>query len=165
MSSWKIFAQTLFGFCLTSLILCAQSGLLDEEYGLLGYRLETKIEKISGLRCLGTFQFKRKCLKTDTLYFDEIPVKKAIFYFYQNRLHSMEFFFEGRENAQTVLLYLKLKYGEGIQKGYAPHYEWYGQRTILVYDENLLTGNAVVRVESIPLQRQLERDYIQLYGR
>jgi len=165
MSCWQIFTQTLFCACLGTLLVQSQTDSLDREYGLLGYRLETPIEKISKIHCSGTFQFKQKCISTESLFFEAIPVKKAIFYFYQNRLHSMELHFEGRENSQTALLYLQLKYGEGLQKGYAPHFEWHGERTLLVYDENLLTGNAVVRIESIPLQQQLEKDYIHLYGR
>jgi hypothetical protein len=56
--------------------------------------------------------------------------------------------------------------GPGKQDGYAPRYRWIGQRATLLYDQNILTKNTEVRLESLVLQQELEREaYKDFQGR
>ncbi len=94
----------------------------------------------------------------------DIILKKVKAYVYRNQLYMVVYQVEGLEQSETYLMYLKMRYGEGKQKGYAPHYEWENEQIRLVYDRNLFSGNTEVRWEYLPIIRHLEKQYRNAYG-
>ncbi|RMF46548.1 MAG: hypothetical protein D6750_10200 [Bacteroidetes bacterium] len=131
---------------------------VDSIYGLLGRSLESPVSDFSGLLPKGTFQRKvwyRSSL--DTMW-EGIRLAEVRYAFYRGKLHTIQVRVEGEEASRALLLLLETFFGPGKQDGYAPRYRWVGQRASLLYDQNILTRNAEVRLESLVLQRQLEKD-------
>jgi len=87
-----------------------------------------------------------------------IRLAEVRYAFYRGKLHTIQVRVEGEEASRALLLLLETFFGPGKQDGYAPRYRWVGQRASLLYDQNILTRNAEVRLESLVLQRQLEKD-------
>ncbi len=138
---------------------------LEKERGFLGYVLGGSKAEQGNLDCRGFFQLKQKCFPVPMpKQYEDVPIKKVTLYFYNQKLHSLEIKIEGEQASQTMLLYLQMKYGEGKQDGYAPHYTWQSENILLVYDENLFTHNATITFLHIPTQKQLEKDYRKMYG-
>jgi len=138
---------------------------VDSVYGLLGRTLEAPLSSFSGLIPKGTFQRKvwyRSAL--DTVW-EGIRLAEVRYAFYRGRLHTIQVRVEGEEASQALRVLLETLFGPGKQDGYAPRYRWVGQRATLLYDQNILTRNAEVRLESLVLQRQLEKDAYEEFRR
>ncbi len=153
-------------FLLSVLTLFSQDiSLLEKDNGFLNFKLGKSKAQQGTIDCKGMFQLKQKCFPVPMPEkYNDIPIKKITLYFYKDKLHSIEIKTEGEQASQTMLLELQMKYGNGKQVGYAPHYEWKTPNILLTYDENLLTGNAIITFLHIPTQKQLEKDYKAMYG-
>lgn len=138
-------------------LLWAQSPV-DSVYGLLGRSLESPVSLFSGLLPKGTFQRKVWYRSTLDTVWEGIRLAEVRYAFYRGKLHTIQVRVEGEEASRALLVLLETMFGPGKQEGYAPRYRWVGQRAALLYDQNLLTRNTEVRLESLVLQRQLERD-------
>lgn len=136
---------------------------IDTLYGLLGWRLESPQSAFSSLIPKGTFQRKTWYRSpTDTVW-EGIPLAEVKYAFYKGKLHTIQIRVNGEEASTAMLILLETLFGKGQQDGYAPRYRWKGERAILLYDQNILTRNTEVRMESLILQRELERDVYQSF--
>lgn len=104
--------------------------------GGIPYSLQAKGNK----RGLDVYVLRDKLLKEP----GNVPIRKCTLYYYNNQLYVIALVADGRAASETMLKYLKLVLGEGAQDGYAPSYEWAGQRYVVEYDENLITGHATI---------------------
>ncbi len=156
-----IWALRLLRACrigLLSVALLQAQQSLDEVYGLLGRSLEAPLSSFSGLIPKGTFGRKAWYRSPADTLWEGIPLAEVRYAFYREKLHTIQVRVEGDEASKALLVLLETLFGPGKQDGYAPRYRWIGQRAVLVYDQNILTRNTEVRLESLVLQRQLERD-------
>ncbi len=163
----SLLAMKIFLFLLSGItfLFSQELSVLEKDKGIFGYVLGGTKADQGHLDCRGYFQMKQKCIPVPMpKKYEEVPIKKILLYFYNKKLHSIEIKIEGEQASQTMLLYLQMKYGEGKQKGYAPHYTWQTENILLTYDENLLTHNAIITFLHIPTQKQLEKDYRKMYG-
>ncbi|MEN3040042.1 MAG: hypothetical protein ABDH66_00685 [Bacteroidia bacterium] len=143
----------------------AQSAV-DSIYGLLGYSLETPQSAFKGLIPKGTFQRKAWFRSTTDTIWEGIRLAEVKYAFYKGKLHTIQLRVEGAEASAATLVLLETYFGPGKQDGYAPRYRWIGQRASLIYDQNILTRNTEIRMESLVLQRELERDaYLEFRSR
>lgn len=139
---------------------------IDEVYGLLGRSLESPLVSFSGLIPKGTFGRKAWYRSPSDTLWEGIRLAEVRYAFYRDKLHTIQVRIEGAEASEAMRVLLETLLGPGKQEGYAPRYRWIGQRATLIYDQNILTRNTEVRLESLVLQRQLERDaYKQFEGR
>lgn len=152
--------------CLLSVAFLWAQAPIDSLYGLLGYQLETPRSAFGGLIPKGTFQRKVWYRSsTDTLW-EGIRLAEVRYAFYRDRLHTIQIKVEGTEASEAMRVLLETLLGPGKQDGYAPRYRWIGQRATLLYDQNILTKNTEVRLESLVLQQELEREaYKDFQGR
>lgn len=88
-----------------------------------------------------------------------VAIRKAHLYYYENQLYLVEIIVEGRAASETMLKYLKLLLGTGEQDGYAPSYQWVGQRYEVEYDENIITGNATIELVDKRVLAQIQNRY------
>ncbi|MCS6895554.1 MAG: hypothetical protein NZZ60_05325 [Bacteroidia bacterium] len=150
-------------YCLT--ILWAQSPV-DSIYGLLGYSLEMPQSAFRGLIPKGSFQRKVWFRSSSDSLWEGIRLAEVKYAFYKGKLHTIQLRIEGAEASAAALVLLETYFGKGKQDGYAPRYRWIGQKAVLLYDQNILTRNTEIRLESLILQQELERDvYRDLYNR
>jgi len=138
---------------------------VDSVYGLLGRSLESPVSEFAGLLPKGTFQRKVWYRSSLDTVWEGIRLAEVRYAFYRGRLHTIQVRVEGEEASRALLLLLETLFGPGKQDGYAPRYRWVGQRAALLYDQNILTRNAEVRLESLVLQRQLEKDAYEEFRR
>jgi hypothetical protein len=146
-------------------LLTAQGALIDSLYGLGELRLETMEAAFAPSQLIpkGTFQRKvwyRWAVDTSWMGTSLGEVQLA---FYRKKLHTIELRVTKPSDAEALLVLLELHFGKGKQDGYAPRYRWQGQRAQLLYDQNLLTKVTTIRLESLVLQKQLERDMYKDY--
>lgn len=138
---------------------------VDSIYGLLGYVLESPQSSFRGLIPKGTFQRKGWYRSTTDTVWEGIPLAEVKYAFYKEKLHTIQLRIEGADASAAMLILLETYFGKGKQDGYAPRYRWVGQRAVLTYDQNILTRNTEVRMESLILQRELERDAYRDFNR
>ncbi|MCS7152791.1 MAG: hypothetical protein N2253_01495 [Bacteroidia bacterium] len=139
---------------------------IDSMYGLLGHRLESPQTAFTGLIPKGHFQRKSWFRSSVDTVWEGIPLAEVKYAFYKGKLHTIQVRVEGAEASRAMLILLETYFGQGKQEGYAPRYRWTGQKATLLYDQNILTRNTEVRMESLVLQRELERDaYQEFQGR
>lgn len=139
---------------------------LDSIKGIGQIRLHTSLENLSSkvgtLRRLGVVQRTvRYAPFRDVLLIDGIHIDKTRFNFYHNRLHSFDLTVRGAGNAEVMLLILEEHFGPGQPTSGAAWFRWQTPTVVLTYEQNVLTHDAVVRFESIPLQRAVEQGFIQ----
>lgn len=133
---------------------------LDEQYGFLGYSFEMPLDSAKNLRMKDRYLKKRRYVpKSGSLSLLDVELSKVYFLFYEGRLHSVMIRTEGEEESDNVLNTLNMLYGAGKQDGFAPRYNWTGERTTIFYDKNLLTKNAEIVVESIPMQKEFNKKW------
>ncbi|MCX7606858.1 MAG: hypothetical protein N2170_06310 [Bacteroidia bacterium] len=131
---------------------------IDSLYGLLGKQLEAHRSTFPGLIPKGTFQRKSWYRSSVDTVWEGIRLAEVRYAFYRDRLHTIQVYVHGPEASEAMRIVLEAYLGKGKQEGYAPRYRWVGQKAVLLYDQNILTRNTEVRLESLVLQRQLERD-------
>jgi hypothetical protein len=146
-------------------ILWGQVAAVDTVYGLVGLSLEMDKRAFSPASLIpkGTFQRKTWYRWAVDTAWQGISLGEIHLAFYRDKLHTIEVKLFRSEDAEALLVLLETYLGRGKQEGYAPRYRWSGQRAIVVYDRNILTGVTTVRAESLVLQRQLERDVYREY--
>jgi len=143
----------------------AQSAPVDTLYGLIGLSLEMDKAAFSPATLIPKGTSQRKVWyrwAVDTAW-QGIPIREVQLAFYRDKLHTIEVRFTRPEDAEAFLVLLETFLGKGVQDGYAPRYRWRGERAALLYDQNILTRVTTVRIESLALQRQLERDVYRDY--
>jgi hypothetical protein len=96
----------------------------------------------------------------DTLWVGGVRIDKTRLFFFRRRLHSAELTVRGQANAEVLLWWLQTQFGEGEQMNSAAWYRWRGQLVVLSYEQNILTRDAIVRIESISMQRAIERGFL-----
>ncbi len=146
-------------------LIWAQSAAVDTLYGLIGLSLEMDKAAFSPVSLIPKGTSQRKVWyrwAVDTAW-QGIPISEVQLAFYRNKLHTIEVKLIRPEEAEAFLVLLETFFGKGVQDGYAPRYRWQGQQAALLYDQNILTRVTTVRIESLVLQRQLERDVYRDY--
>lgn len=146
-------------------ILLGQPALIDSVYGLAGLSLEMDRHSFSPSSLIPKGTFQRKAWyrwAVDTAW-QGIPLSEIHLAFYRDKLHTIEIKLSRPEDAEAFLILLETYLGKGKQDGYAPRYRWQGERASLLYDQNILTKTTLIRLESLVLQRQLERDVYREY--
>ncbi len=146
-------------------IFLGQPAAIDSVYGLVGLSLEMDRRAFSPSSLIPKGTFQRKAWyrwAVDTTW-QGIPLSEIHLAFYRDKLHTIEIKLSRPEDAEAFLILLETYLGKGKQDGYAPRYRWHGERASLLYDQNILTKMTVIRLESLALQRQLERDVYREY--
>jgi hypothetical protein len=134
--------------------------MLDMQYGFMGTTLGTPKSEMPKLKRLGRYEKKERYYKPDQeLQFQGAELKFVHYLFYKDTLHSIFIRTEGKHNSERMLAALQDLFGEGDRDGYAPRFTWRGNRVILTYDQNLLTGNADIKIISIAEQRRFSEDW------
>ncbi len=147
--------------------LWAQFASVDSVYGLLDLRLEMPQSAFSPSTLIPKGTFQRKTWyrwAVDTSWMG-VPISQVQLAFYRQKLHTIELKTATDQDSEALLVILQTLFGTGKQEGYAPRYRWQGQKATLLYDQNLLTRSATIRLESLVLQRQLEADVYRDYNR
>ncbi len=146
--------------------LLGQQVTIDSVYGLPGFlslEIDRRAFSSSSLIPKGTYQRKTwHRWDVDTAW-QGIRIQEIQLAFYRDKLHTIEVKLSRSEDAEAFLVLLETYLGKGKQDGYAPRYRWQGERASLLYDQNILTKTTVIRLESLVLQRQLERDVFREY--
>lgn len=155
---WKLPAFAFASFALAQVP-------IDTLYGLLDKKLETPRTYFRGLIPKGTFQGKVFYRSTEDTIWHGVRLVEVKYGFYRDLLHTIQIRVEGEEASQQLLILLQTFFGEGKQEGYAPRYRWQGNKATLLYDQNILTRNTLVRMESLELQKKLEREVLRDYDR
>lgn len=133
---------------------------LDQQYGFLGYSFEAHVDSVQGLRMQDRYLKKQRYVPANgPLTLLDVELSKVFFLFYEGRLHSVMIRTEGAEESERALEALNMLYGPGKQDAMAPRYNWQGDRTTIFYDQNLLTKNAEIVVESIPMQKEFNKKW------
>lgn len=146
-------------------ILLSQQAAIDSMYGLAGLSLEMDRRAFSSSSLIPKGTHQRKTWyrwDVDTAW-QGIRIQEIQLAFYRDKLHTVEMKLSRPEDAEAFLVLLETYLGKGKQDGYAPRYRWQGERASLLYDQNILTKATVIRLESLVLQRQLERDVYKEY--
>jgi len=146
-------------------ILLGQPTAIDSVYGLAGLSLEMDRHSFSPSSLIPKGTFQRKAWyrwAVDTAW-QGIPLSEIHLAFYRDKLHTIEIKLSRPKDAEAFLILLETYLGKGKQDGYAPRYRWQGEKAFLLYDQNILTKTTVIRLESLVLQRQLERDVYREY--
>jgi hypothetical protein len=138
---------------------------LDKEYGFMGFKLAQNLDSLKG------FRYKTRYMKKDVFVRDSMPLEYAgvkfsavSFIFYKKLLHSIIIKTEGANQSQNLLDLLQLYYGEGVQDGMAPRFIWNGKKVYMVFDQNLLTKNAELVIESKAVQNYFAHDMQARFG-
>lgn len=145
----------------------AQLVPVDSVYGLLDLKLETPQSAFSPSALIPKGTFQRKSWyrwAVDTSWMG-VRIGQIHLAFYRQKLHTIELKTASEQESEALLIILQALFGEGKQDGYAPRYRWQGQRASLLYDQNILTRSATIRLESLALQHQLEADVYKEYNR
>ncbi len=148
-------------------LLLGQQAAVDSLYSLAGLSLEMDQSKFSPALLIpkGTHQRKAWYRWAVDTSWQGVPLKEIQLAFYRGKLHTVELKLARPEDAEAFLILLEAYLGKGSQDGYAPRYRWLGERAMLLYDQNILTKVTTIRMESLVLQRQLERDVYREYQR
>jgi hypothetical protein len=134
--------------------------MLEMMNGFMGATLGDSLHKIPDLKRVGNFEKKTRYRQNPPgMTLEGVTLEWVDYLFYEDRLHSIYMRSLGEESSKVLLKILEQFFGEGKQIGFAPRFEWKTQNVKLVYDRNLLTGNADVRFISLPIDNLFRQVY------
>lgn len=137
-----------------------EENALDVENGFFGIPFGSNIDSLKGFKYMNPYQQKDRFIKTDLpLKYGGVKLAYVNFIFYKKELHSVVIKTEGKENSTAILDVLTMFYGEGDQDGMGPLYHWNGKKVYMVYDQNILSHNAQIIIESRAMQKKFEHDW------
>lgn len=154
---------TLFLF-LTPTILIGQSlKALDDKYGFREAEFETPLSSFKNLKKVyeepsGLIHYNstNENLNLGNYVLDEIR-----YVFYKEQLAAVAINTKGESNSRGVLKILQDAYGNGYHVNeYIEEYDWFGEKVIMSYGQNSITGDAQIFIWSIKLSdiRRAEND-------
>lgn len=95
--------------------------------------------------------------------FQGVEIEQVRYFFYNKKLHSIVIKTkENAEQAQMLLDWLFLMFGEGKQVGFAPRYSWKGQLIEMYYDKNIITHQVEWKIIDISLNKEYEKYFKKL---
>lgn len=96
---------------------------------------------------------------TDELKIGAAELKDIYYYFYKNQLSDIIIHTKGLVNSKAMLAALQANYGRGEQYNrFIENYNWAGRVVTMNYDENSITGDAVLFISSNPIGKQQRAD-------
>ena len=160
----------LFGLLLWAIsfsgVVSAQG--LDEDNGFMGLELGSERDSLltTMVQKRGKFQkLMRWDLKEEHLNFDGIDLQFVRLFYWDNQLHSIEVKAMG-EMGNLLRTWIMAMYGEGEKKdamGFS--YQWYGDKVLLLFDQNLVTKDLKLTFRSRDVHKQYYKfRYVQKYG-
>ena len=80
---------------------------------------------------------------------------------YNKRLHSFYFRTADKASSDALLAAFKTLYGDGQQLDFSNNFKWVGDRVVLLFRENVLSGKADVRVISKAMEKRFSKKWRQ----
>lgn len=115
---------------------------LDEEYGFMGYRLESRKDSIRSLVKNGKQDHLRRFrpANPDSLYYRGIRLKNVSLWYFHGILHSIDIK-TVEPSSKKMLAAVKKLYGDGEQNDmFGNEIAWYGEKVRLTYEFNPVSG-------------------------
>lgn len=129
---------------------------LDETYGFQGARFETPVSSYKDMvlaEKAGKTQYYRRTGEQKKLGNGEVA--DITYGFYQGKLAVVMLKTHGQINSQSVLEALQGQAGPGVQNNrFAQRYAWNAKRVHMSYDENAMSGDALVLITCKKLKEQ-----------
>ncbi len=137
---------------------------LDDNFEWNKIFLRTPIDSIANLKFLKNQNFLQVYVHNQEIKnFEGIEIEQVRYFFYEKKLHSIVIKTkENAEQAELLLGWLKLMFGEGKQFGFAPRYNWKGKKVEIFYDKNIITHQVEWKIFDISLQKEYEKIYKKL---
>lgn len=142
---------------------CAQPNL-DEIFAWNHIFLQTPVDSIPNLKYVKTQNFLQVFSHNQEVKnFEGIEIEKVHYFFYNKKLYSIVIKTkESSEQAELLLGWLNLMFGEGKQVGFAPRYSWKGKKVEMLYDKNIITHQVEWRIIDVTLQKEYEKYHKKL---
>ena len=125
---------------------------LDEKYGFRGAKFEMPFDSLKNLVEVekGFYKSTDEDLNIGAYVLDEV-----IYHFYKNQLSTIIIYTKGISNSIGFLKILQEAYGSGYQNNrYIERYNWFGKKVSMSYEQNSITGDASIFIQSVPLSKQ-----------
>ncbi|MFW5658525.1 MAG: hypothetical protein ACOCZ8_00960 [Bacteroidota bacterium] len=141
--------------------------MLDAQYGFMGVQFGDSLEVIEQtydtLVPQRNFEKKHRYrLLEPLMQFEGVKLEFADLLLFENRLHSVYLRTNDKASSAALLQAFETLYGQGKQQSFANNFIWKGERVVLLFDENLLTGKADVRVISISMENRFGKKWRQV---
>jgi hypothetical protein len=115
---------------------------LDDKYGFREMKFETLFNSIKNLVKVEEGFYKST---TEDLKLGDYQLNEVVYSFYKDQLYIILIKVKGVINSNGVLKILQQAYGSGYQSNrYIESYLWNGQKTIMSYEQNSITGDATI---------------------
>ncbi len=115
---------------------------LDEKYGFREMKFETHFSSIKNLVKVEEGFYKST---TENLKLGDYKLSEVTYSFYKDQLYIILIQTKGLINSRGVLKILQQAYGEGIQSNeYIERYYWDGEKTLMSYEQNSVTDDALI---------------------
>ncbi|QJX47598.1 hypothetical protein HMJ29_11860 [Hymenobacter taeanensis] len=129
---------------------------LDDTYGFQGARFETSVSSYKDMvlaEKAGKTQYYRRTGEQKKLGNGEVT--DITYGFYQGKLAVVMLKTYGQTNSQRVLEALQEQAGPGVQNNrFAQRYAWNAKRVHMSYDENAMSGDALILITCKKLKEQ-----------
>jgi hypothetical protein len=150
----KTLIIALFLFLTPSILVGQNLKALDDKYGFREAKFETPLSSFNNLKKVNeeptgliSYNSTNENLNLGNYILDEIR-----YVFYKEQLAAVAIVTKGESNSRGVLKILQVAYGNGYQGNeYIEEYYWYGQKVIMSYDQDSITGDAIILIFSIKL--------------
>ena len=145
-------------FIINNLFVFAQPNL-DQIFEWNHIPLQSDLDSLKNLKYSKTVNYLQVYIHTQEIKnFEGIDIEQVRYHFYNKKLHSITIKTkENAEQAELLLAWLNLMFGEGKQIGFAPRYFWKGKQTEIHYDKNIITHQVEWKIIDNTIQKEYEK--------
>lgn len=137
---------------------------LDKKYGFRDAIFGMYITDFDTTMLCSFLPYQEKiCDRIDeNLIIGSYGINSVQYFFYKNQLYAIMIHTKGIVNSRGVLGVLTQAYGGGIKNNiYIENYIWRGKKVIMIYDENPITYDATILIQSRPLLKAKNKDEVE----
>jgi hypothetical protein len=133
---------------------------LDNKNGFRDLTFGTKIDSISDLKLVGSSGYDNFYKKVDEkLKIGEYDIESITYVFYKNKFRAVMIKSKGYVNSRGILNFLSEQYGKGSKNNqYIEEYWWFGKTISLHYDENSITNDSKIYMDTNIFDKERELD-------
>jgi len=135
---------------------------LDDKYGFRDMKFGTDISEYQTMSLVESSKdsLTKYYIKTDEkLNIGKFDLKSINYGFYKGKLFFVYIKTKGYINSRGVLATLEELYGKGYQSNqYIDNYDWFGNLVVASYDENSITNDAKIMIDSKTIKKQMDED-------
>lgn len=151
----------LFLLLMATSVYAQNTKQLDKKYGFRDAIFGMNLSEFDTTMLCSFQPYSEKiCDKIDeNLTIGSYGVNAINYFFYKNLLYEVMIETKGILNSRGVLGVFQQAYGPGVKNNmYIENYIWKGRKVIMVYDENPITYDATILIQSRPLLKIKRRD-------